>query len=167
MLRCFSPLRAGENFAAGHRDCVRIRSWVSVPFARGRTSLQMERPSLLLLPFCFSPLRAGENFAAFGRAGPADSQPSRFSPLRAGENFAAWTLGSCRAGITRFQSPSRGGELRCTSRTRRYPKSPVVSVPFARGRTSLRQLTEVLPLRIRGFQSPSRGGELRCAAGKV
>ena len=115
---------------------------VSVPFARGRTSLLIGQANVQAALKGFSPLRAGENFAA----------------LCASFEQPKWHV---------FQSPSRGGELRCGRRaTNARPHSPV-SVPFARGRTSLRGRNgDIGQCRCR-FQSPSRGGELRCTSDQL
>ena len=88
---------------------------------------------------CFSPLREGDNIIAVSRQRP-DRRRLCFSPLREGDNIIAYAM----SGLSL--------------------KPTLVSVPFAKGTTSL--LPDKLCALRHGrlFQSPSRRGQHHCPA---
>ena len=135
-LRCkhrFSPLRAGENFAAGRK----------IP--SGSRNCQFQSPS-----------RGGELRCSARATIPPTATPFQ-SPSRGGELRCGIKAGSgIEAGS--FQSPSRGGELRCPRGDHWGCRNHRVSVPFARGRTSLRPLFFIWG-RFYACFSPLRAGE--------
>ena len=184
----FSPLREGDNIIASGKRRYGIVYSVSVPFAKGTTSLPQHRRnfrnrmSLFQSPsrrgqhhcdldsgesraFCtsFSPLREGDNIIALsvGRLDDAEcvfQSPSRrgqhhcpvyrgrahchlwsFSPLREGDNIIARRTGYRRTRIAECFSPLREGDnIIALPRLPRLPGMLPVSVPFAKGTTSLR-----------------------------
>ena len=157
---------------------------VSVPFAKGTTSLRRSSEWLAGCICRFSPLREGDNIIA---ETDRDWRAlfDRFSPLREGDNIIARQSMNFRLLIFRVSVPFAKGttslpHVREPSGALRY-----VSVPFAKGTTSLRRLPRLLPRLLpvsvpfaKGttslhraspasrtcpeFQSPSRRGQHHC-----
>ncbi len=181
----FSPLREGDDFDARIPSRESVKSAVSVPFAKGTTSMPKKggtsymNTSIVSVPFAkgttsmrlpaglaaadtvgFSPLREGDDFDA--PSWPADSSRSWcFSPLREGDDFDATEVLSVPVSFSSGFSPLREGDDFDALQETRHGSQYHVSVPFAKGTTSM-QTYGLLWEIVSGFQSPSRRGRLRC-----
>ena len=157
----FSPLREGDNIIANGKVFPLTLSRVSVPFAKGTTSLRGHQGPQIGIRRFQSPSRRGQHhceivrvalqvekkFQSPSRRGQHHCCASgitpafgvfRFSPLREGDNIIARRRRYGRvAGCCRFQSPSRRGQHHCSTRPLDVILGLGVSVPFAKGTTSL------------------------------
>ena len=135
----FSPLHEGDTSVASIRWRYSIsRHFVSVPFTRGTPPWQLPPLTILMPVLCFSPLHEGDTSVA---------------------DVGAGGQGRDRA----FQSPSRGGHLRGSTRRKRESRCLRCFSPLHEGDTSVAGAIDSSLQIVMGFafQSPSRGGHLR------
>ena len=135
---CFSPLHEGDAFVASLRTTSGPLRGVSVPFKRGTPSLLFREPGSAECRF-------------------------RFSPLHEGDAFVALTAHGAELGTHWFQSPSRGGRLRCTSWITAQGRCYRCFSPLHEGDAFVANRAKFEALNSPKFQSPSRGGRLRCS----
>ena len=133
----FSPLREGDNIIAEYllQLLAEVRQFQS-PSRRGQHHCSTTPGRLLLDWYSFSPLREGDNIIA-SSGEYLERGNHRFSPLREGDNIIAYTHHQIPSYIIPFQSPSRRGQHHCEAKDYVMKESYVVSVPFAKGTTSL------------------------------